>query len=163
MSLISIGSERMQEAAGRPAKARNPNAPEAVKRRKRIQRVYTSVVCIASTCSVAYALEMTTQADRNASARARTQKLTAYLATVEKHTTDTEQQFAKLTAQYNKVVRDARRTQQRMLADLRKARSDARRATSGGSAPVVYSTSVQSWSGGAAASAASGAPTSGAS
>jgi hypothetical protein len=151
----------MHEADGRPAKAKNPNAPEAVKRRKRLQRVYTSVICIASTCSVAYALEMNTQAERNAAAQERTAKLTAYLATVQKHATDTERNFAKMTSQYNKVVRDARRTQQRMLADLRKARTDARNATTASAAATVYSTSVTSFSGGAASAAAAGAPTSG--
>jgi hypothetical protein len=155
----------MDEAAARPPKAKNPNAPEAVRRRKRIQRVYTSVICIASTCSVSYALEMSAQADKNAAARQRATKLEAYLKVVQKHAADTQANFAKLTTQYNKVVSDAQRTQRRMLADLRKARSDARHATTASAAPVVYS-SVTSFSGGggsAATAAAASAPTTGSS
>jgi hypothetical protein len=152
----------MDEAAGRPAKAKNPNAPEAVKRRKRIQRAYTSVICIVSTCSVAYALEMNTQADHNAAARQRAAKLSSYVSMVQKHASDTQRNFEKLQGQYNKVVRDAQRTQRRMLADLKKARTAARHSTTATSAPVVYSTSVQSFSGGGAVvSAAAGAPVSG--
>jgi dTDP-4-dehydrorhamnose reductase len=153
----------MHDAEARPPKAKNPNAPEAVKRRKRIQRVYTSVICIATTCSVAYTLEMSAQADKNAAARERAAKLEAYLKVVQKHAADTHQNFVKLTAQYNKVVSDAQRTQRRMLADLRKARSDARHATTASAAPVVYSTSVTFSGGGgsAATAAAASAPTTG--
>jgi hypothetical protein len=152
----------MPDAAAAAPKPKNPNAPEAVKRRKRIQRVYTGVICIASTCSIAYALEMSAQADRNAAARQRAAKLEAYLKVVQKHASDTRQSFVKMTAQYNKVVIDAQRTQRKMLADLSKARSDARHATTASAAPVVYSSSVTFTGGGSAATAAAAsAPTTG--
>jgi hypothetical protein len=130
------------------------NAADAVRRRKRAQRVYTSAIAALSTCSLAYAIDMNAQADKGQAAAVRAGELQKYSTVLDRHIAATEKQYGDLLAQYNKVLASAKVQQTRMLADLAKVRDDVQKARNVKLAPVVYA--VQSVAGGASVSAASG-------
>ena len=148
----------MQPAAERPAARKGQ---DVVRRRKRIQRVYTTVAVLVSTCSVAYAIDMNAAADRGEAAKAKTANWRSYSAVLDKHRAATQQQYDGLMVEYRKVIRGARRQQVRMLSDLGKAREAARTAKSANLAPVVYSSSVSYASAPNVSAAAPAAPSSG--
>jgi hypothetical protein len=149
----------MQPAAEKPA-ARS-KGPDVVKRRKRIQRVYTTVAVVVSTCSVAYAIDMNASADQGQAAKAKTAKWRSYVGVLDKHVTTTQGQYDDLLGEYRKVIRDARKQQVRMLADLSRARAAARKAKSVNLAPTVYSSSVSFSAAPSVSAAAPAAPSSG--
>ena len=126
---------------------------DAVKRRKRIQRAYTSAIAVVSTCAVAYTIDMNGVADKAIAAEKKAAGYRTYSATLDKHIAATEEQYTTLLAQYNGVVRDARKQQVRMLADLRAAREAARKAEAPKPAATTYST-IQTYSGAPSVSAA---------
>ena len=140
--------------AVREKQPKSTNTGNAVKRRKRTQRVYTSAVAVLSTCSIAYAIDMNTRADQGDAAHLKATKLATYSGSLDAHIARTESQYRDLLAQYNGVLTSATAQQTRMLADLRRARDDAQKARTVKLAPVTYA--VQRIAGSASVSAASG-------
>ena len=140
-------------------RARTPNAADAVKRRKRAQRIYTSALAAVSTCSIAYAIDMNAQADKGDAAAARAAQLSKYSSVLDRHIAATEKQYRDLMHQYDGIIASAKTQQTRMLADLAKARDDVQKARNVKLAPIQYA--VQRVSGGGSVSAASGGASSG--
>lgn len=136
-----------------------PNAADAVRRRKRAQRIYTSALAALSTCSIAYAIEMNAQADKGDAAAARATQLSKYSSVLDRHIAVTEKQYRDLMRQYDGIIASARTQQARMLADLAKARDDVQKARNVKLAPIQYA--VQRVAGGGSVSAASGGAWSG--
>lgn len=122
-------------------------------------RWYTAGVAVVTGTALATAIEMRSVADQAQGARARAAASRAYVAGAEQHARETSAAIRKLTRQYDRVLSDAKRTQRRMLADLRKARKAAQSAGKINLAPIAYSTSFASAPG--VSAAAAGAPVSG--
>jgi hypothetical protein len=129
--------------------------------RSRPMRWYTAGVAVITGAAVATAIEMRSEAEQASRAHVNARETQAYVLKVNRHATDTQAAFVHLIRQYDQALTTAKRTQARMLADLRKARKAARSAKNVNIAPVVYSTSFSAAPGVSAAAGA--APSSGAS
>jgi hypothetical protein len=105
-----------------------------------LMRVYTTLVALVCTVSVAYAIHADGEAARGDRAALRAQQWERDARATRVHRTRTIRSTNQMIRQYNALARGATRDQRRLLAALAKARRRAATEKPTGAAPVEYAT-----------------------